>query len=286
MNGKVGRKRIASLGLLCVLLPAAALPSSGLDLNFKLSGSYSFLVLNDVNRSLQGWVELHKKEATSVPGWTFGGGKAGKVRGGFDLEGEVLLNWAPRWAVGIGSGYSYSEVTESRSAISVEEGAVSMVYARPTKVAATPLVVSGYHFWPLGPKVQIYVRAGMGWLWAKYVDREGSKKASALNYAYTSYQSASGQGALIQGGLGVKYVQDQSLGFFCEVSLRQAKVNSFVRETGTLYFFEEYNSSLDFWQAKIQAREKAPAGEDFRSVRKAVVDFGGFVLKLGFFIKF
>jgi hypothetical protein len=32
--------------------------------------------------------------------------------------------------------------------------------------------------------------------------------------------------------------------------------------------------------------EAAPAGENFRSVRKAVVDFSGFVLKLGFFIKF
>lgn len=287
MNRKAGRKRLAGLGLLCVFLQAAALPSSGLDLSFKLSGSYSFLVLNDVNRSLRNWVEYHKKEVASIPGWTFSGGKAEKVRGGFDLEGEVLLSLTPRWAVGIGSGYSYSEVTESRSTIiTVEKNAEPFAYVRPTKVAATPLVVSGYHFLPLGPKVQIYVRAGMGWLWAKYVNREGVRRASKKDYTYTSFNSASGRGALIQGGLGVKYVQDQSLGFFCEASLRQAKVNSLKGQNGTLYFFEEYYSSLDFWWAEIETMEMAPAGETFRSARKAVVDFSGFVLKLGFFIKF
>jgi len=287
MNRKVGRKRIAGLGLLCVFLQAAVLPSSGLDLSFKLSGGYSFLVLNDVNRSLRDWVEFHKKEVASVPGWTFSGGKAEKVRGGFDLEGEVLLSLTPRWAVGIGSGYSYGEVTESRSAITtVENFAVSRVYVRPTKVAATPLVVSGYHFWPLGPKFQIYVRAGMGWLWAKYVSREAGRKASEQSYTYTSFESSSGRGALIQGGLGVKYSQDQNLGFFCEASLRRAKANTFRGANSTLYFFEEYNSFLDFWQAKIQTWEMAPAGETFRSVRKAVMDFGGCALKLGFFIKF
>lgn len=286
MNEKVGRKQIAGLGLLFVLLTAEALPGFGLDLSIKISGSYDFLALNDINRSLQGWTEFYKKKAASIPGWTFGGGKVGKLKGGFGLEGEVLLNLTPRWAVGVGSGFSYSEVTESRSAITVEEKAVSMVYTQPTKVAAKPLVVSGYHFWPLGLKLRIYVRAGMGWIWAKYVDREGAKKASSRNFTYTSVQSASGRGALIQGGLGVKYLLDQSLGFFCEASLRRAKVSSFKGETGTLYFFEEYNSSLDFWQAKIETMEMAPAEENFRSARKAVVDFGGCALKLGFFIKF
>ena len=286
MNGKIGRKRIVGLGLLCVLLTAEALPGFGLDLSIKISGSYDFLTLNDINRSMQGWREFYKRKAASIPGWTFGDGKMGKLRGGFGLEGEVLLHLTPRWAVGVGSGFSYSEVTESRSAITVKEKAVSMVYTQPTKVVAKPLFVSGYHFWPLGLKLQIYFRAGIGWIWAKYVDREGAKKASSLNFTYKSVQSASGRGALIQGSLGVKYLLDQSLGFFCEASLRRAKVSSFKGETGTLYFFEEYNSSLNFWQAKVKMKENEPGGENVRSVRKTVVDFGGCALKLGFFIKF
>jgi len=286
VNEKIGRKRIAGLGLLFVLLTAGALPGLGLDLSIKISGSYDFLTLSDINRSLQDWTEFYKRKVASIPGWTLGGGNVGKLRGGFGLEGEVLLNVAPRWAVGVGSGISYSEVTESRSAITVEEKTVSMVYAQPTKVMAKPLVVSGYHFLSLGPKLQIYFRAGMGWIWAKYVAREGAKKASSRNFTYTSVQSASGRGALIQGSLGIKYLLDQSLGFFCEASLRRAKVSSFKGETGTLYFLEEYNSSLDFWQAKIKMRENEPGGEDVRSVRKAVVDFGGCALKLGLFIKF
>jgi hypothetical protein len=283
----VGRKRIAGLGLVCLLLPAAALPSPGLDLSFKLSGGYSSFALNDVNRCLQAWVEFHKKDVASNPNWTISGGKAEKLRGGFDFEGEVLLNLTRRWAIGIGSGFTFSEVSESRSIINtVERRALAFIYVRPTKVSAIPVVVSGYFFLPLGPKAQIYVRAGAGWLWAKYVNREGVRKASEQNYNYTSFQSASGRGALIQGSLGVKFIREQSLGFFCEASLKQAKVRSFGEGNGSLFFFEQYDSSLGFWQAKIQTRETAPDGEDFRSVRKAVVDFGGFALKLGFFIKF
>lgn len=287
MNRKAGRKRIAGIGLLCILLPAAALPSSGLNLSFKLSGGYSVLALDDVNRCLQAWVEYHKKEVASYPDWTFSGGKAEKLRGGFDFEVEALLNLSRRWAVGIGSGYSFSEVSESRSIINtVERRGLAFAYGRPTKVSGIPLVISGYYFLPLGPKVQIYVRAGAGWLWAKYINREGVRRSTRRDYTYTSFNSASGRSGLTQGGLGVKYIQDKNLGFFCEASLRKAKVNSLRVENGILYYFEEYSSSYDYWWAKIEGMETAPAGENIRSVRKAVVDFSGFFLKLGFFIRF
>jgi len=287
VNKMVGRKRIAGLGLVCLLLPAAALPSPRLDLSFKLSGGYSSLALNDVNRCLRAWVEFHKKDVAANPDWTFSGGKAEKLRGGFDFEGEVLLNLTRRWAVGIGSGFTFSEVSESRSIITtVERRAISFAYVRPTKVSAIPVVVSGYFFLPLGPKVRIYVRAGTGWLWAKYVNREGVRRSTRRDYTYTSFNSVSGRGSLFQEGLGIKYAHDQTLGLFFEASLRQAKVNSLKGDNGTLFFYEEYYSLLDFWWPKTEAMEAAPAGENFRSVRKAVVDFSGFVLKLGFFIKF
>jgi hypothetical protein len=288
LKKKTTPTRTAALGapVLLLFLLATALPSFGLTVHFKLSGSYSRLSLDDVNRSLSGWADFVKRRAAATPDWTYESGKAGRVRGGFDLEGEFLLDFTRRWSVGIGSGYSYAEAAESATALDVVQSTVPYVHARPTKVTATPLVVSGYHFWPLGRMFSVYVRAGMGWIWARYSDREASRKAAAAGFTYTNAQSASGRGVLALGGVGIRYAHDGSLGFFLEAVLRRAKVNAFGNETRTLYFFEEYDPNLDFWQAKMSLLDGPPTGETFRSVQKAVVDYGGLVLKLGFFVKF
>jgi hypothetical protein len=275
-----------SRAVLVLLLLAAALPCSGLTVHFKLSGSYSLLSLSDVNRSLDGWRGYMKQRAAVTPGWTYEGGKSGRVRGGFDLEGELLLDLTPYWGVGVGSGYSYGQASETATSLEITRSAVPYIYARPTKVTTAPLVVSGYRFWPLGRKLRLYARAGMGLLWARYRDSEAARKASASEFSYMNTRSVSGRGALALIGAGVKYAHDGSLGFFIEGDWRQARINTFKEGTETLYFFEEYDPDLDFWQAKMSLLDEPPSGETFRSVQKAVVDCGGFVLKLGFFIKF
>lgn len=286
LKGKTSPARPIVVAVAVLLLLIAALPSFGLTFHFKLSGSYSLLSLGDVNRSLSGWRDFMKRRKSEIAGWTYVGGKAGRVRGGFDFEGELILDLGPRWAIGIGSGYSYAVAAESATALDILQSSVPYVYARPTKVTATPLVLSAYRFWPLGRKLSLYVRAGMGRLWARYSDREAARKASSAGFSYTDAISASGRGALALAGAGIKYAYDGSLGFFLESIWRRAKVNTLGNGTGTLYFFEQYRQNLDFWQAKMGLFDAPPAGETFRSVQKAVVDYGGLVLKLGFFVKF
>jgi hypothetical protein len=286
LKGRTPSGRPAAPAVAVLLLLALAPPSFGLTVHFKLSGSYSLLSLDDVNRSLSSWRDLMERRAAATPGWTYEGGNAGRARGGFDLEGELLLDLARRWAVGIGSGYTYGEASESSTGLSILQSSVPHIYARPTKITAVPLVLSGYRFWPLGRKFSLYIRAGMGWLWAKYADREAVRKASDTGFSYANSRSASGRGALALAGAGIKYAHDGSLGFFLEAVLRRAKVNAFGNGKETLYFFEEYDPGLEFWQAKMSLLAAAPAGDAFRSVQKAVVDYGGFVLRLGFFVKF
>jgi len=282
-NSSPTRRAVLAVPLLFLL---AALPSFGLTVQFKLSASYSLLALDDVNRSLGGWEDLMKKRAAATPGWSYEGGSAGRIRGGFDLEGEFLLGFTSRWAVGIGSGFTYGEAAETATSLDILRSSVPYVYARPTNVTATPLVLSGYHFWPLGRKLAIYAGAGAGRVRVRYSDREAVKKKTSDGFTYANEQSASGHGTLVQGVAGIKYAHDGSLGLFLEAVWRRARVDALGSGTGTLYFFEEYSSDLDLWQAKMGLLDEPPAGELFRSVRKALVDCGGFVLKLGFFVKF
>jgi hypothetical protein len=276
----------AVLAVAVLLLFAAALPSFGLTVHFKLSGSAGLLSPDDINRSLGSWRDFLKRRDGVIRGWTFEGGNAGRIRSDFELEGELLLGFARNWAVGIASGFLYAEASESATALDILQSSVRYVWARPTKVTATPLVLSGYRFWPLGRKFSLYVRAGMGWLWVKYSDSEAVKKAAAARFSYADAISVSGRGALALAGAGIKYAHDGSLGFVLEAAWRRAKVNSLGNGTGTLYFFEQYRQNLDFWQAKMGLLDAQPEGKTFRSVRKAVVDCGGLILRLGFFIKF
>lgn len=279
-------KTPAVLALAIMLLLASVLPSFGLTIHFKLSGGFSFLSPEDVNRSLSGWADYMKGLAAATPGWSFAGGKAARIRSGFDLEGEFLLGFAKRWAVGVGSGYSFAEASETATTLDIVRSAIPYAYARPAKVSAIPLIVTGYRFFPVGRRVLVYAGAGAGWVQARYSDSDAAKKVSSAAFSYSNAQSAAGRGTLVQGVVGAKFAYDESLGFFMEAVWRRAKVEELRNGTGTLYSYETHVTGPDLWQAKMSLFEGPPAGEAFRSVRKAAMDCGGFVLKLGFFVKF
>ncbi len=284
-NGNSARTRRAVLAV-PVLLLLTALPSFGLTVQFKLSGGYGLLALDDVNRSLGGWEDLVKKHAAATPGWSYEAGEAGRIRSGFDIEGEFLLGLTPRWAVGIGSGFMVGEAAERATSLDILRSSVPYVYARPTNVTATPLVLSGYHFFPLGRKFAVYAGVGAGWVRVRYSDREAVKKKASAGFTYSNEQSATGHGTLVHGVAGIKYAHDENLGLFLEADWKRARVKDLGNGAGTLFFYEEYHQDLDFWQARMSVLDEPPTGETFRSVRKAVVDCSGFALKLGFFVKF
>ena len=275
-----------SRAVLALLLLAAPLPSSGLTVRLKLSGSYGAPAFDDANLALNGWAESLRRQAAATPGWSFTAGTDGRLRGAFGIGGEVLLDLTRRWSIGIGSGYALSEVSEGATTLEIARSSVPYVYARPTRVAATPLFLSGYHTFPLGSRLGLYIGAGAGQVRVRYSSSAAAKKAASSGFAYSDEQSASGRGNLVQGTAGFKYVHDQNIGLFLEAVWRRAKVETLEDGTGTLYAYDEYRADIDFWQAKMAVSDGPPAGETFRSVRKAVADAGGLVLRIGFLIKF
>jgi len=143
----------------------------GFDVALKVSCGVSLMRFNEINGNLDGWTEFRKKEAASTSGWTFDGGKVRAFKQGFDFEGEILFIFSRRLALSVGSGYSYTEITEGQAELTVSKSGVPYLYCRPTKVSAHPLIISAYHYLPLGRALQVYIKGGAGLLWAKYVDR-------------------------------------------------------------------------------------------------------------------
>lgn len=284
----VNLKRVLSI-IVLVLFSASAAPA--INLRIKIAGGLGYFNLKDINRALKSREEFLKEEAAATAGWNFQGGSIPRFQSGVELEGELLFLLNERLAFGLGSGYMYGELSPEKTALTILQGVYSYIYVKPVKVSAQPLILAGYYFLPLGKKISVFCKAGGGYFWAKFVGREGYRRLPTVNFSYTSSQLADGHGTVFQAGLGLKVELEPSVSLFFEALGRRAKAAGFEGDVrsgirGKLFFYEEYIPVLKLWQAKVQLSESTPAGENFRSVREALVDLNGFSLKMGIMIQF
>lgn len=279
--------RIAAAALV-LLFPLQAF---GLDLRFRLSGGYGHMPLETVNRALSDWMEFKKLQAGAVSGWSVEQTGNLSLRGAYDFEGEILIGISSRLALGIASGYVFGEISEEQFPLTWDRHGAVTIEGRPTKISMVPVTLSGYVYFPVGRNLRAYARAGIGQIHAKFADRETSKKPEDARYVYPTSQLAKGGGNCLTGGLGLTSAPASAVGFFIELQGRKARADGFEGENkdlvfGTLYVFEEYNASLDFWQTKIQIRETEPSGDSFRSVRPVEIVLDGLSLRLGISVRF
>lgn len=272
------------------LLFIVAVSSYCLQVNLKISGSLCYLNLEHINRSLNDWEEWIKKAGPIYNLWTYKEGKVENFHLGIAFEGEFMIFFTPRIGVSLGTGYIYGELADKKTALTIERPTGTFVHVMPVKINAFPLNLSAYYFFPLRKELKLFLKAGMGLAWAKYIERRGTE-VSEKKYSYNSSLRASGKGPAFFTSFGFIYESDPNIRFFIEGEAKLAKISGFEGETeegesGTLFYFEEYDPDLDFWRAKNVILKEDPSGNNFRSVQKTVVDLSGFSLKIGVIIKF
>ncbi len=279
-----------SIGII-LLLFLSGIPALSLDLDFKLSGGYTYIDARNINRGLEDWAEWRKREAEENKNWMYLSQNVKSLHSGIQLEGELLLSFSSRLGISVGTGYLYGDLKEKDSEVLIQRVTGPLSQVHPITLSAYPLVLSAYYFFPLNSVLHFYIRGGGGLAWAKYVNREAKKLESVDSYNYFRLERATAQGPIIQGGFGIVYQTEIGVRFFLEALARRAKIKGFTgenqaEESGTLYYFEEYLSDFDLWQAKNEIREEKPSGSNFRSVSEALVDFSGLSVKIGFIIRF
>jgi opacity protein-like surface antigen len=278
-------------GCIILLLLFSGNPLSGIELGFKLSGGYAYLNLKNTNRSLDDWAEWKKREAEANKNWAYLGENVKNLHSGIHFEGEFLVSLIGRFELGLGTGYIYGDLNEEKTEVLVQRPAESISHVYPLTISAYPLVLSAYYSFPLKSGISLFIRAGGGIAWAKYVNREAQKLESSAKYNYFKLEKASASGSMVLGGIGFAFETDAGMRFFIEGIVRRAKIQGFtgeneLEEKGILYHFEEYIPDLDFWQTKNEIRAERPSGSNYRSVSEALVDFSGFSVKIGFMVRF
>jgi hypothetical protein len=265
--------------------------AQGFEIQLRLSSGIGRLNPSEVNTAVVGWAEEFKLRAGFYPTWNFVDQHVRALKQCVSFEGELLFSLSRRFALGLSAGYSYGAVQDKDAILTIISDGVVNNWTKPSKVSAYPVIASGYVFFPVGPKLSVYLRAGAGQLYARFVGREGLKEISATSYSYPVVETASARKPSYVGGIGLNYRFDSSFGFFVEASGLSGRVDNFAgqdtqKQPGRLYFYEEYFSYLDYWQSKMRVLAAAPSGPNFRSVGEASVDFSGYSFKIGLLLKF
>lgn len=287
VRNKIVKACIAALFFLFTL----GIYAQGQEISLRISGSLSYINPDHINQTLCSVEEFFKRFTTVRDDWNYIEGEIRDVHLSTSFEGELILTLNSRLAVGIGTGYIYLEATEERTGISLESPQDTLISVHPTTINTYPLRLSGYYFFPLKEQLRLYARCGAGLVWTKYVERLGFRVQPDENFIQILDQKATAQGYSFFSGFGFMWEANPLMHFFIEAEANLTKISGFQGETpegetGTLFFFEEYDPFLDLWQAQNILLKQPPTGPYFRSVKEAVVDLSGFSIKIGVTITF
>jgi opacity protein-like surface antigen len=216
---------------------------------------------------------------------------------GPEFEGELIFHFTRHFGVSLGVEYTRRK---SDSMGAVELGSLaSLSLSWAPEYMAFPIKLSGYYFIPLGEKINIFAKAGVGYYIAK-LKYKIQVEETLLDDTYLEQQTgeATDNGFGFHGGLGVEYRIATNFDLFVEgtgryVNLKDWDVennttsswgNSY--ETGKFWYADEYNDGTDKYYASLEISKEMPEGPELKNVRKAEISLSGITFRLGVKIRF
>lgn len=287
-----------SLTVLCIFLLAR--PGNAQDFlkkfSLKISGGLGSTSGGDFNAFPDG---MNSLAADLVP--LLGLTKTGELENpnwGLDFEGEVLFSLSENFGVGIGAGYQErSKETSLRLAL---EPLMSATLSWEPEYSLIPITLSGYYFFPIGSKMNAFLKAGIGYYFAK-VDlklREEYASFMGLEGWNEDEFEAKDSGFGFHGSLGLEYHLTETIFLFAEGTGRYLKITDWefegksaftsgvIMASGTLWYIEEFFVPTGKYYPSLQISEQKPTGSLYRNVDAAEIDLSGFSFRIGIRIRF
>jgi len=264
---------------LSFLLLSASLAHSQL-VSFKLMGGLSWINGNDYNRGIDG-LNSYLQSVSSVQG------AYKKVMRGPDLEGEILVYWGTRAAVGFGGGFSdishKSRVVYSNPVMDVTDSTYE------PHVSTIPLYLN-VHFLPrLGQRLRLDLFAGPVFQVVQFRFSDSSSSTYLMTRQTESFSSSTtALGA--QAGLGLQLKISGGVSFVAQGCYRYGKTaeitgnwslignnssGNFANSSDS-YFFWAYDYTTDKTYQRWGFFDlNGPAGDFISNARKARIDLSG-----------
>lgn len=257
----------------------------------KLSGGIGNSSADDMRHLVEG-LNTQIEDLAAVTGFTKTGGLE-YANWGTNVEAEIVLRLSRSFGIGLGVGF-LKRGKESSIGMELASDANSSFSWAP-EFRAIPISMSGYYFLSVAPRLNVFLKAGLGYYFArlKYRVREENALLGILEWNQsegTTRDSDIG----FHGGLGIEYSISGNIAFYAEGIGRSAIFNNWkvndeytdstgeqVKRSGMFWYSEEFMVATNKYYANIQLSEQEPSYPWLKNVRKARFSFSGFTIRVG-----
>lgn len=269
-------------------------------LSIKLSGGLSYFNIGDINNYLKTY-DNYLSVMTH-----YEGGETKTFNYIYDLEGEFRLDIGSKFALSAGIGYisgknkSYFEYTGPFPFQVAYEN--NQKYFIKHEVEVIPLLFGIHYKLPVSQRTNIFVNSGIGFYFSKdfLYKCHWSSAVGQWPVIYTKEEiyDVSSSGLGLRGGIGFEYGIANNLAFVLEIQGRYARIGNLKgtrfysltfladqgkEEGGTLYIGERDMTDEGYGEScpDLIISSTKPVGDEFKNVRKAILDFSGMSLRAG-----
>ncbi len=273
------------LAMVCFLAQAAG---AQVKAGLRFYGGLNYLGGADLNNGGQAWFDYYKLSATS--GGYSSQGTFSPAHLGLNFGGEIMILFTPQ--IGLGLGADYLSATRTSKIEFTKIFNPTMEFSINPKATAIPLKLTFYYILPATPWMNVVLQAGAGYYLAKAYYHQRIHDP-------TSYEDieidTNANGLGFHGGLGFEFPFTSQLGFLVEFLGRYASLSGFegniavsstgssTTDNGKLYFIKIL--SPPYFYSLLLVTPTKPTGTGI-TAEEAKVDFSGFSLRAGFFIRF
>lgn len=273
--------------------------------SLKLTVGYGSMAVGDINTVLESQ-ENYLDYAASL-----GYAKEGELkelnRGGFEYEGEFIINITERFGLGIGAGYIQRKEQTEASISSVYN---SVSFSHHPTISAIPIKITAYYSIPIASRLNSYLSGGIGyyigkidynyiWEWREWLYEDTFAEAH-----YEIEMGAKENAFGFHGGIGFEYDVKKNCAIFIEGIARYAKLNDWrgdrttksfgeiaEERSGPLWYYELLYPLISYpepdqYLSLLIILEDKPTSPIIRNTRRAEGDFSGYSLRAGIKIKF
>ncbi|MFQ6082673.1 MAG: SH3 domain-containing protein [Candidatus Aminicenantia bacterium] len=272
-------------------------PGPGIGFGVKFSGGMGYLSGGDINTYLKSQVD-YWDDRTNVNV----DGEFKPVHIGFDLKGEVIVNFTPQLGMGFGVGYLSAS---KESTVENTWGTWFPTTYEDTakqKVSAIPITFSVYFGLPMGDMMSLTANAGIGYYLGTVNWNYNYESDDGLEKYKESWKGKSNALGL-HGGLGLEFNFSPNMAFVIEGVGRYAQLKGL---TGDLDweqdFFGSHSNGTEKdvtlwsfdWRSTVTGKEypwlgfddDKPGGSNLSNVREAKINLSSVSVRAGIKFKF
>jgi opacity protein-like surface antigen len=254
----------------------------------KLTGGMNYMLLGDWNDFMNGWTDYYKNGVYEKGGTVEGELKS--IRWGLDFEGDVIINFNPRFGITIGSGYISGKKAPDAKKMTLYYPDETIRVNHDMKISAIPVKIGVYYCLFRSSKFRFFLSGGIGYYFAKISEVYKNQWDGSWSH---ENQSAKGEEIGFHGGMGLELDIFKNIAIVVEGYGRYAKIKDLTGERdwsmsfgpsdsrkGGLYYFDLDIPSYGLLPY-IEISSGTPGGLNRRNVRRATVDLSGFAVRIG-----